>query len=89
MERVIKDMFGKELKVGDSICFTLSIRKDQKPIVKARIGDFAFAKTCNKFGEYRDFIIIDCYVETTEVKWARKEDKLIEKVISSRVVKCY
>ena len=40
MERKIKDMFGNGLKKGDSICFTLSMRIDEKPIVKAKIGGF-------------------------------------------------
>ena len=89
MERVIKDMFGHELKKGDSICFTLSMRKDQKPIVKARIGDFAYGKTCDNLGRYMDYIVIDCYVETPTIEWARREHKLIQKVSPDRVVKCY
>lgn len=87
--RVITDMFGKELKEGDSICFTLNMRKDQKPIVKARIANFIYGKTCDELGRYTDWIVIDCYVEIPAVNWARNEGKLIQKVSPDRVVKCY
>jgi len=87
--RVITDMFGNELKVGDNICFTLSMRVDQKPIVKAKIGGFIYGKTCDNFGRYTNWIAIDCYVETSTVEWAREEGKLIQKVSPTRVVKCY
>ena len=89
MERPIKDMFGHELKEGDSICFTLSMRRDEKPIVKARVAALVYGKNCDDCGRYNDWIVIDCYVETSTVEWARREGKLIQKVSPDRVVKCH
>lgn len=89
MERNIKDMFGNELKKGDNICFTFSMRKDEKPIVKAKIGGFIYGKVCNDSGQYTDWIIIDHYIETGTVEQARREKKLVQKVSPGRVVKCY
>lgn len=82
MERVVTDMYGNELKVGDNVCFTISMRKDDKPIVKAKVGGFICGKTT-------DWIVIDEYVESSSVEWGRLENKLIKKVSTSRVVKCY
>lgn len=82
-------MFGIELKKGNSICFTLSMRIDEKPIVKAKIGGFIYGKVCNDAGQYTDWIIIVRYIETGTVEQARRENKLIQKVSPGRVVKCY
>lgn len=72
------DLFGTELNIGDYICFTIKMRINQYPIVKAKIGSFE-----------KDFIIIDRYVDSSDVKWAEEENKLIKKVKINRVVKCY
>ena len=78
----VTDMFGNELKVGDTVCFTISMRIDQKPIVAATVGSF------NCTGQ-RVWIILGEYRKSPDVEWATKENKLIKKVLSSRVVKCY
>lgn len=89
MCRKICDAFGLELKVGDTVCFTLSMRKDQKPIVKAVIREFIYGKNADPgTGTYTDYLAID-FVESPAVEWARVEKKLIKKVSPDRVVKCY
>lgn len=92
--RVVTDMFGTELKKGDKVCFSLNLRKDNKPLVKAVIGDFVYSKTPNGCGIYSDWIAIDHYENMPEertyiLELARREDKLVEKVMASRVIKCY
>lgn len=77
MEIITTDKFGNELCVGDTICFTLSMRIDSKPIVRATIT-----------GIQNDWLIID-YIESPDVAWGRKEKKLHKKVSAHRVVKCY
>ena len=84
MEKKIYDKFGTELCVGDTICFTLSMRIDQKPIVRATITGFLYRKTPDGI----DYIQME-YIESSDVRWARLEKKLIKKVSSERVVKCY
>lgn len=86
--RKITDMFGTELQVGDTVCFTLSMRIDQKPLVKAVIREFIYGKKPNDYGCYTDWLGID-YIETSVVEWARDEGKLIKKVSPDRVIKCY
>lgn len=86
--RPVKDMAEHELQVGDTVCFTLSMRKDQKPLVRARIKDFVYAKKPDYQGQYQDRIVPE-YIECPMVKWGRNEDKLPERVRPNRVVKCY
>lgn len=81
-------MVGHELKAGDTICFTLSMRIDQKPIVRATIKDFVFGKNQNYDGEYTDWIVPE-YIESSDVEWGRHECKLPKKISPHRVVKCY
>ena len=87
-DRKIYDLFGLELNVGDTVCFTLSMRKDEKPIVKGKISEICYGKNPNEWGSYYDFIVID-YVQTDITEWAKREKKLPGKVLSTRVVKCY
>ena len=77
-------MYGIELHKGDNICFTLSMRKDQKPMVKAKVIDFAYGKS----EDAMDFILVE-YIESQDVAWGRLEKKLPQKVSSHRVIKCY
>ena len=88
MERTITDMVGHELNVGDTICFTISMRIDQKPIVRATVKEFVFGKNQNGYGEYTDWIVPE-YIESPDVKWGERECKLPKKVSPARVVKCY
>ena len=76
-----RDKFGTEICVGDTICFTLDMRKDQKPIVRATIKDIV------PFGY--DFMAVCEYLNSFDVEWAKKEGKLPNKVSVKRVVKCY
>lgn len=76
------DMYGEELKKGDNICFTISLRKDQKPLVKAVIA--GFGKDARN-----DWVIIGSYVDSPSVRQAESEKKLPAKVSSGRVIKCY
>jgi hypothetical protein len=79
----VRDKFGDEIKEGDTVCFTLPMRIDQKPIVKATVAGFIYAKPGGK----RDsFIVLGDYIDCPDVEWARREDKLIKKVLSDRVV---
>ena len=86
--RKIKDMFGLELAVGDTVCFTLSMRKDDKPMVKAVIKDIIAGQKENCYGEYTEWLVPE-FVESNTVEWARLEGKLISKVKPNRVIKCY
>lgn len=86
--RRITDHFGNELNIGDTICFTLTMRINQQPIVRATIKDICFAKKAGEDGTFADYIIPE-YIESHAVSWARREKKLIGKVIAHRVVKCY
>lgn len=88
MEKIV-DMFGNELKVGDTICFTLSMRKDQKPIVCATIADFKPDNTEFGLANNNAWIILGEYRNNPTYSWAKNEGKLIAKVSSHRVVKCY
>lgn len=88
MQRVITDKFGTELNVGDNVCFTLNMRKDTKPIVKARICEIIIGKKANPDGVYTDWIVVD-YYDCLEVRWGALEKKLPKKVFPERVVKCY
>ena len=88
MERKIYDLFGLELNVGDKVCFTLSMRKDEKPLVKGKITEIKYGKTPNDWCGYNDYIVVD-YVQTATTEWAEREKKLPGKVLSTRVVKCY
>ena len=87
-ERLITDMFGNELHIGDNVCFTLNMRKDNKPIVRATITNISYGKKADCYGTFCDWLIVD-YTENHTTTWARMEDKLIQKVTPSRVVKCY
>lgn len=87
-DRIITDQYGLELKVGDNVCFTLSMRKDQKPIIKARITEIKVAQKPSSDGVYNDWLVIEP-IESRVVEWARIEHKLISKVTPTRVVKCY
>ena len=76
-----KDKFGTPLNIGDNICFTLNMRKDTKPMVKAKNTDI------KPFGEGYQ---CSCeYIESDDVAWARLEKKLPARVSADRVVKCY
>lgn len=83
METKLKDMYGIEINVGDNVCFTLSMRKDTKPIVKAKVTGLIHGKTAGS-----NYLQIE-YVESHTVAWARLENKLLKKVSCDRVVKCY
>lgn len=87
-ERVIHDAFGLPLNVGDTICFTLHIRKDQKPIVKAKITEICYGKKPDSYGVYWDWVVPE-YVDSRDVSWAKSEKKLPKKISPCRVVKCY
>lgn len=87
-ERIIHDAFGLPLHIGDTICFTLSMRIDQKPIVKAKIADICYGKKPDCDGVFWDWIVPE-YIESSDVSWATREKKLLKKVTPSRVVKCY
>ena len=87
-DRPIYDAFGLPINIGDTICFTLSMRKDQKPIVKAKVADICYGKKADEQGIYWDWIIPE-YIDSHDVDWARMEKKLVGKVAPSRVVKCY
>lgn len=86
--RKIKDMFGLELSQGDTVCFTLSMRRDDKPMVKAVIKDIIVGQKENCCGEYTDWLVPE-FVESDTVEWARLEGKLVSKVRPNRVIKCY
>ena len=88
MDRKVCDKFGIELKEGDYVCFTLSMRIDAKPIVKAKIAEIKYGKKANCDGVFTDWVIPE-YVEDHDVKWATLEGKLPKKVMPERVVKCY
>lgn len=88
MERTITDMFGNELHIGDTICFTLNMRIDNKPIVRATISDICYGKNADSRGMFCDWLIVD-YTDSPIIAWAKKESKLITKVSPARVVKCY
>lgn len=88
MERKIKDMFGLELSQGDTVCFTLSMRRDDKPMVKAVIKEIIAGQKANCSGEYTDWLVPE-FVENSTVEWARLEGKLVSKVKPNRVIKCY
>ena len=88
-------MYGVELKCGDNICFTLSMRIDTKPLVKATITGFIYGKKPDNLGRYTDWIQVE-YVDAPHapdvqgtVEWAQREGKLVKKVIPYRVIKCY
>ena len=76
----IKDKFGLVLHEGDTVCFTISMRIDEKPIVKAVIAGFVLGKKA---------WIVPEYIESDDVDWACEEGKLPKKVAADRVVKCY
>jgi hypothetical protein len=89
----VTDKFGTELKVGDTVCFTLSMRKDIKPIVRAKVtgvlADNPVKRAMGLNGSpIQNYVSVE-YIDSQDVEWARSENKLIQKVISSRVVKCY
>ena len=88
MERKIFDSFGFELNKGDYVCFVNSINLDDKPIVKAKIYDFEYAKRVNYDGTFSDWIVPE-YVENADVERGRRHNKLPKKVLANRVVKCY
>lgn len=78
---MLKDKFGIEVNVDDTICFTLNLRKDYKPIVKAVISGVL------PYGN--SFMVVCEYIENEDVARARKENKLPQMVSVERVVKCY
>lgn len=82
MPKTGTDMYGEKLKKGDSICFTISLRKDQKPLVKAVIAGFDKDARNN-------WVIIGSYMDSPSVRQAESEKKLPAKISSRRVVKCY
>lgn len=77
----MKDKFGIEVNVDDTICFTLNLRKDYKPIVKAVISEVL------PYGD--SFMVVCDYIENGDVAQARREKKLPQMVSVERVVKCY
>lgn len=81
-EKKTTDKFGTEVKVGDRVCFSLSMRKDQKPIVRATVTDIL------RYNDDYDWIVVE-YLDSSDVDWARRENKLPGKVINYRTVKCY
>jgi hypothetical protein len=87
-QRIITDKFGTELRVGDTVCFTISMRVDNKPLVRATISEIRYGKNQNLYGEYTDWLLCD-FTDCPEVQWAKREDKLPGKISPKRVVKCY
>ena len=85
----VYDAFGLEINIGDNVCFTLSMRKDQKPIVKGKITNFIFCEPNDLYGSNRVVYVEVEYVDSPIVEQAKREKKLISKVVSYRVVKCY
>lgn len=76
----VKDKADHELKVGDTVCFTISMRIDSKPIVRATIKEIQRGK--------QDWLVVE-YIDSHDVDWGRRENKLPARVKPSRVVKCY
>lgn len=89
-ESPFTDSVGNTIQKGDKICFTLNMRKDQKPLVRAVIKDLKHS-TRQSGGcpptQY-DWCIVE-YIESAVVEWARKENKLPKQVAADRVIKCY
>jgi len=81
-EKKTADKFGTEVKIGDRVCFSLSMRKDQKPIVRATVTDILH------YNDDYDWIVVE-YLDSSDIDWARREKKLPGKVINYRTVKCY
>ena len=80
------DSFGRALKVGDYVCFTVSMRRDQKPIVRARIGEIT---PCTFDKIPTAWLTFDELTESPEMQWALRENRLPSKILCKRVVKCY
>lgn len=78
---IAKDKFGTDVTIGDNICFVINLRKDTKPIVKAKVSDII------PFGS--NYMAVCDYCECADTEWAKRENKLPEKIIISRAVKCY
>lgn len=78
-------MAGNELAVGDTICFTINMRKDQKPLVRAKVIELVCGKTQDG---NNDWAVVD-YIDSPAVEWGRHEKKLPKKIVAYRVVKCY
>ena len=84
------DSVGNIIQKGDTICFTLNMRKDQKPLVRAVIKDLKHSTS--QSGGCPPVLYDWCFVEHIEspvVEWARKEKKLPRRVAADRVIKCY
>ena len=77
----VVDMAGHELSVGDTICFTINMRKDDKPMVRATITEIVRSKEV-------DWAKVE-YIDSHSVRWGRTENKLPSKVVTYRVCKCY
>jgi hypothetical protein len=88
MERKVVDKFGLELNAGDNVCFTLSMRKDSKPIVKAKVCEVKAGTKPNYDGVFTDWVVVE-YYDSPEAEWGKREGKLPKKVTPDRVVKCY
>ena len=86
--RKVTDMAGNELAVGDTICFTISMRIDQKPLVRAKVVEVICGSKPDFSGHYNDWVVVD-YIESPAVAWGRTEKKLPKKIVAYRVVKCY
>ena len=87
-ERTIYDSFSLPLNVGDFVCFTLRMKDEQRPIVKAKIIEIHRGENRNTYGEYTDWIVPE-YVDSSDVQWAESEQRLPKKISPRRLVKCY
>lgn len=72
------DKYGDPVRPGDSVCFTLDMRRDRKPIVKANVSDILDGK----------WIVPEYNHSDTDVQWAEREGRLVRRVLASRTVKC-
>lgn len=86
--RKVTDMAGNELAVGDTICFTISMRIDNKPLVRAKVVEVICGKKPDFSGHYNDWLVVE-YIDSPAVAWGRTEKKLPKKISAHRVVKCY
>ena len=90
----IYDKFGNELQCGDNICFSVSMRKDQKPIVRVKIAGFITDKSGDDWVLLGDPIPVADDLSprnsgNADYDWACHEGKMPKKVIAYRVIKCY
>ena len=90
----VLDKFGNELECGDSICFSVSMRIDQKPIIRVKVAGFVTDKSGDDWVLLGDPVPVAADLPpqnrgNADYDWACYEKKLPKKVIAHRVIKCY